>query len=201
MIPKIFKHYTWHKERTEKKIYLTFDDGPVPGVTEFVLDQLESFGMKATFFMVGDNVKKYPGLAKQVVQHGHGVGNHTFHHLNGYKTPDGLYVQDVLDCQNLLQTQLGVDTRLFRPPYGRITKSQYTRLAPGHEIVMWDVLSGDYDPNQSAKKCLEKTIKYSQNGSVVVFHDQLKTKAILEDMLVDYLSFVQDMGFETDILR
>ncbi|MCH7396789.1 polysaccharide deacetylase family protein [Belliella sp. DSM 107340] len=200
LIPKLFKHYTWHKDRSKKKIYLTFDDGPVPEVTEFVLEQLDRFGMKATFFVVGDNVRKSPSLAKQIVANGHGIGNHTYHHLNGYKTPTDIYIHDVFCCQKVLNDELGLESRLFRPPYGRITKNQFKALSPEFEVVMWDVLSGDYDPNQSCQKCLEKTIKYSQNGSIVVFHDQIKTKSVLKEILVDYLRYIKDSGFETDLL-
>lgn len=199
-IPKLFKHFTWHKDRSAKKIYLTFDDGPVPGVTDFVLNELERFEMKATFFMVGDNVKKNPELAKAVRDRGHAIGNHTFHHVNGYKTPDYIYFKEVEDCQSVLEEVLDVETKVFRPPYGRITKSQYNSLSPQHEIVMWDVLSGDYDPSQSAEKCLQKSIKYTQNGSVIVFHDQIKTKAIIREVLPSYLQFVQKSGFETATL-
>lgn len=199
-IPKLFKHYTWHKNRAVNKIYLTFDDGPVHGVTDFVLNELERYGMKATFFMVGDNVKKNPELAKAVRDEGHAIGNHTYHHLNGYKTPDEIYLKDVRDCQSIIEEVLGVETNVFRPPYGRITKSQYKSLSPQNEIVMWDVLSGDYDAKQSAEKCLHKSIKYTQNGSVIVFHDQIKTKTIIREVLPTYLNFVHKSGFETATL-
>ncbi|AFL84486.1 putative xylanase/chitin deacetylase [Belliella baltica DSM 15883] len=199
-IPRLFKHFTWHKDRSEKKVYLTFDDGPVPGVTDFVLNELERFEMKATFFMVGDNVKKNPELAKAVRDRGHAIGNHTFHHVNGYKTPDQLYLKEVADCQSILEEVLEVKTNVFRPPYGRITKSQYNSLKSQHEIIMWDVLSGDYDLRQTSEKCLHKSIKYTQNGSVIVFHDQIKTERVIKEVLPSYLQFVHKSGFETATL-
>ena len=199
-IPKLFKHYAWHKDRSEKKIYLTFDDGPVPEVTDFVLNELDRFEMKATFFMVGDNVKKNPDLAKAVKDGGHAIGNHTYHHVNGYKTPDHIYLKEVKECQSILEEVLEIKTNIFRPPYGRITKSQYQALSPEFEVIMWDVLSGDYDRNLSAEKCLNKSIKYTQNGSVIVFHDQIKTKTIIREVLPLYLNFIYESGFETATL-
>jgi peptidoglycan/xylan/chitin deacetylase (PgdA/CDA1 family) len=199
-IPKLFKHYTWHKDRSEKKIYLTFDDGPVPEVTDFVLNELDRFEMKATFFMVGDNVKKNPDLAKAVKDGGHAIGNHTYHHVNGYKTPDHIYLKEVKECQSILEEVLEIKTNIFRPPYGRITKSQYQALSPEFEVIMWDVLSGDYDRNLSAEKCLQKSIKYTQNGSLIVFHDQIKTKTIIREVLPSYLNFIYESGFETATL-
>lgn len=201
IVPKLFKHYTWHKDRAEKKIYLTFDDGPVPQVTDFVLRELERFEMKATFFMVGDNVNKNSSLAKEVRDAGHAIGNHTYHHINGYKTTDEHFLREVNDCQYILEEVLEVKTDIFRPPYGRITKSQYMALRDQYEIIMWDVLSGDYDPKQSAEICLQKSIKYTQNGSVIVFHDQNKTKNIIREVLPLYLKFICEAGFQTATLR
>lgn len=198
--PKIFKEVTWNRDRKVNKIYLTFDDGPVPGVTDFVLDLLRRRGMKATFFMVGDNVRKHPQLAKAVRDQGHGVGNHTFHHVNGFKTADALYLEEIKACQEIIQEILDMEVKLFRPPYGRIKKSQFKQIDASMELVMWDVLTGDYDQRQSPEKCLEKAIKYTRNGSVIVFHDQQKSFPILKSMLDDYLSYLQDAGFETALL-
>ncbi len=200
IIPKIFKDVTWNKSRAEKKVYLTFDDGPVPEVTDFVLALLAEMEMKATFFMVGDNLRKYPQLGRAVVQQGHGIGNHTFHHVNGFKTPDPIYLQEIENCQAVIKNELDLDVKLFRPPYGRITKSQFKKINPETQLIMWDVLTGDYDPTQSAKKCLEKTIKYTKNGSVIVFHDQLKSYPILRGMLRDYLLYLRKNGYQTGVL-
>lgn len=200
IIPKLFPHLTWNKDRQERKIYLTFDDGPVPCVTEYVLEMLEKRKMKATFFMVGDNIRKCPILAKEVFASGHKIGNHTYHHLNGFKTKEEIYLQDLEKCQETIGEHLGIATDLFRPPYGRITRKQHKRVIDTHQVIMWDVLSGDFDLNQTADDCLQKTIKYTKNGSIVVFHDQLKTKEIMKKVLGTYLDFVLENGFETGLL-
>ena len=135
----LYPSLTWNKSRKEKTIYLTFDDGPIPIVTPFVLNTLKKFNAKATFFCIGDNVRKYPEIYNQVLQGGHSVGNHTFNHLKGWKTKNQIYLENVEQCRKL------VDSRLFRPPYGRGTRSQYALLSSDYSIIMWDVLSCDFD--------------------------------------------------------
>ncbi|MCH6198791.1 polysaccharide deacetylase family protein [Aquiflexum sp. LQ15W] len=200
LIPKVFDKFIWNKNRDEKNLYLTFDDGPVPGITDFVLNELSKRDMKATFFMVGANVEKHPNLAKEVLQAGNGIGNHTFNHLDGYRNPDALYLENIEKCQKILQDTLEVSPVNFRPPYGKISKSQSKLVLSNHQIVMWDVLSGDYDPEQSIEKCLYKTMKYSRNGSIVLFHDQQKTEWVVKKVLPDYLDFIKDKGFQTGLL-
>ncbi|EOZ96888.1 Polysaccharide deacetylase [Indibacter alkaliphilus LW1] len=190
----------WNKSRSENKIYLTFDDGPVPGVTDFVLDELAKRKMKATFFMVGDNIRKHPALAKKVADAGHGIGNHTFHHANGYFTALEKYLSEIKACQQIIFEVLERKTTLFRPPYGKLTKKQFKAIHSNYQIVMWDVLSGDYDGDQPAAKCLHKTKKYSRNGSIVLFHDQLKTEKVLYKVLPPYLDFIKESGFQTAVL-
>jgi peptidoglycan-N-acetylglucosamine deacetylase len=152
----------------EKVIYLTFDDGPIPEVTPRVLRILAEFDVPATFFCVGDNVRKHPQVFQQVVSAGHAIGNHTFHHLNGWKTPTGQYLDDVNRCKEYFQTAL------FRPPYGKISLSQYIQLHNRYRIVFWSVLSGDYNLAVSQEQCLENVLKYTTSGAIVVFHDSLK---------------------------
>ncbi|MCL6261649.1 polysaccharide deacetylase family protein [Aquiflexum sp. TKW24L] len=200
VIPKVFDKFIWNKTRDEKTIYLTFDDGPVPGITDFVLNELAKRDMKATFFMVGANVEKHPSLAKEVQQAGNGIGNHTFHHLDGYRNSDALYLEDIEKCQQILQETLDINPVNFRPPYGKISKSQSKLVLPKYQIIMWDVLSGDYDPDQSAEKCLSKTKQYSKNGSIILFHDQQKTERIVKKVLPEYLDFILDKGFQTAVL-
>lgn len=200
LIPKVFDKFIWNKSRDEKTIYLTFDDGPVPGITDFVLNELAKRKMKATFFMVGANVEKNPNLAKEVLQLGNGIGNHTFNHLDGYRNPDALYLENIEKCQKTLQDILGINPFHFRPPYGKISKSQSKLVLERYQIIMWDVLSGDYDPDQSPEKCLSKTMQYSKNGSIVLFHDQQKTERVVKKVLPDYLDFIKDRGFQTGIL-
>ncbi len=200
LISKLFPQFVWHLDRKDRKIFLTFDDGPVPGTTDFVLNELAKRDMKATFFMVGDNIKKHPDLAKEVHLAGNAIGNHTMHHLNGFKTPLNQYLEDVQICQSQIQQTLSVSTLLFRPPYGRITKKQLHAISPNFKVIMWDVLTGDFDPNQSAEECLKKAKKHSKNGSVVVFHDQQRTASIIRIVLPQYLDFIEDQGFKTALL-
>lgn len=184
----------------EDGLFLTFDDGPVPGVTDYVLNELEKRGQKATFFVVGDNVKKHPELGREILAAGHRIGNHTFSHLNGWKTPVEEYLENVRRCDEILQDQLGISTSLFRPPYGLLKKAQAKSILNSHEIIMWDVLSGDYDLDLSPEKIFEKTSSFSTPGSIVVFHDQEKTKEILPKFLPEYLDFVLERGWKTEVL-
>lgn len=157
----------WHRSRTEKRIFLTFDDGPIPDVTPFIINTLNNYGVKATFFCVGENIKKHPDLFDRLLENGHQIGNHTYNHLNGWKTSDDIYLQNVNQCEQL------TGTSLFRPPYGRGRRSQYAQLNRYH-IIMWDVLSGDFDLKLPPEKCLNNVLKYTQNGSIIVFHDNIK---------------------------
>lgn len=173
--PLLLKWYypslTWHKSRTEKAIYLTFDDGPIPDVTEFVLKTLKDQEVKATFFCIGDNIRKHPHIFKQLLDEGHKVGNHTYNHLKGWKTDDATYLENFEQCQKL------TGSNLFRPPYGRIKKSQIREIkarCPEMKIIMWDVLSGDFDLKLSPESCYHNVSKYVDNGSIIVFHDSLK---------------------------
>lgn len=185
----LYPSLTWNKSRNEKTIYLTFDDGPIPVVTPFVLNTLKKFDATATFFCIGDNVRKYPEIYNQVVQDGHSVGNHTFNHLRGWKTKNETYIENVAKCREL------VDSTLFRPPYGRGRRSQYTLLSSHYSIIMWDVLSGDFDDKMSPDKCLKKVIDNAGNGSVVVFHDSLKAFPRLEYALPRALEHWSEKGY------
>lgn len=196
----------WNMPRTEKIVYLTFDDGPIPNVTDFVLNTLKSFEIKATFFCIGDNIIKHPETFERLKQEGHAIGNHTFNHLKGWKTDDETYVANALKCQKLTQSTL------FRPPYGRIKKSQIEKLNsvfsshfsvntprtanPKLQIVMWDVLSGDFDVNLSLEKCYENVIKNTENGSIIVFHDSLKAFDRLQYALPKTIQYLRDQGYQ-----
>lgn len=159
---------TWHRSRAKKRIFLTFDDGPIPDVTPAIINTLKIYDIRATFFCVGENIKKHPDLFAHLQQNGHRIGNHTYNHLNGWKTSNSDYLENIARCQQLTRTNL------FRPPYGRGKRSQYTKLKSDYEIIMWDVLSGDFDTDLTPEQCLDNVIKYTQNGSIVVFHDNLK---------------------------
>jgi len=195
LVQKIFPDYTWHRDRESNQIYLTFDDGPVPGVTDQVLNILDDYDYKATFFMVGHNVVKYPSLAKEVMAAGHLIGNHTFYHIKGNKSSTETYLADLVKCQETLRDILGIDPKYFRPPYGRITSDQAKVISKSHEVIMWDVLTGDYDAALPSERILKKTIKHTQNGSIIVFHDQEKTVDRLPKVLNEFLDYTSDQGF------
>jgi peptidoglycan/xylan/chitin deacetylase (PgdA/CDA1 family) len=179
----------WNKNRTDKCIYLTFDDGPIPVVTPFVLETLKIFGVKATFFCIGDNIRKHPDIFQQVINDGHQIGNHTFNHLKGWDTDDHTYLENVNQCQEL------VHSKLFRPPYGRAKKSQYSILNTQYSIIMWDVLSGDFDTGLKPEKCLKNILKHTGNGSIVVFHDSLKAFPRMEYALPRALEVWKAEGY------
>ncbi len=188
----LYPGLTWYKNRKEKCIYLTFDDGPIPEATPFVLETLKRFDAKATFFCIGDNIKKHPDIFRQIIQAGHQVGNHTFNHLNGWGTDDDTYIENVLWCQKLTQTPF------FRPPYGKIKRSQVSNLKSqisNLNIIMWDVLSGDFDLTLNPEKCLQNVLKHAQNGSIIIFHDSLKAWKRLEYTLPRALAYWQKQGY------
>lgn len=180
---------TWNKSREEKTIYLTFDDGPIPEVTPFVLRTLAEFQAKATFFCIGDNVQKHPKIFEAVKVAGHSIGNHTFNHLRGWDTADKVYLENTQKCNEL------VKAKFFRPPYGRAKKSQLKILKKQYEVIMWDVLSGDFDTELSPQQCYQNVVGKSSNGSIVVFHDSLKAWPRLEYMLPKALQSWQDKGY------
>ncbi|RWU04437.1 polysaccharide deacetylase family protein [Pedobacter chitinilyticus] len=195
----------WNKDSTEKFVYLTFDDGPMPNVTTFVLNTLKSFNVKATFFCIGDNISKHPEVFEQIKANGHAIGNHTYNHLKGWKTDDKTYIDNFWQCQEL------TETNLFRPPYGRIKKSQIRKLVNSWQLtvgkrlktenselqtVMWDVLSGDFDLKLSPEKCYQNVIKNTRNGSIIVFHDSLKAWDRLEYALPKSIEYLLQQGYQ-----
>lgn len=199
----LYPSLIWNKSRSEKIIYLTFDDGPIPDVTNFVLNELNKYSAKATFFCIGDNIVKHPDIFLHIKEQGHQIGNHTFNHLKGWNTANDLYLQNILNCQQLTQTSL------FRPPYGRIKKSQIRMLqsdsypsqsadakpAVPRQIIMWDVLSADYDETVTAEKCYKNVIDNATNGSIVVFHDSQKAFPRLQYALPKALQYFKENGY------
>jgi peptidoglycan/xylan/chitin deacetylase (PgdA/CDA1 family) len=194
LLRKVYPSAIWRMPAGERKIYLTFDDGPVPLVTPGVLDVLKEENIKATFFCVGENVEKHPDIYQRILADGHATGNHTFNHLNGWKTHGNHYLRNVLKCAEL------VDSGLFRPPYGRAKKSQMAALAGHYKIIMWDVLSYDYDKNTSPEQCLKNANDHVRNGSVIVFHDSLKAQRNMEYALPRFIRYAKEKGFEFEIL-
>lgn len=192
----LFPRYKWHVNTREKKIFLTFDDGPIPEITEFVIATLKHYDAKATFFCIGDNVRKHPAIFKEILAQGHSVGNHTFNHMNGWKSGDAEYIDNIALCEK----ELNLNTNLFRPPYGRMKKSQSRQLPAHKEIIMWDVLSGDFSPAVSPETCLRKTIKHARPGSIVLFHDSLKAAKNMQYTLPRFLDHFTKKGYRFEAL-
>jgi peptidoglycan/xylan/chitin deacetylase (PgdA/CDA1 family) len=202
ILKKIYPDCIWNFSKTEPVIYLTFDDGPHPLTTPFILETLRQFNARATFFCIGKNVAAHPALYKQILNEGHSVGNHTNNHLNGWKTPDQEYIQNIKDARKY------IDSNLFRPPYGRITKFQIRLLTAAENskqptvfrIIMWDVLSGDFDESVSPEKCSQNVIRNAGEGSIVVFHDSEKAYIRLQKGLPDTLKYFTGKGFRFEAI-
>lgn len=173
-----------------KKIYLTFDDGPTPKITPWVLDQLAEYQAKATFFCIGKNVEKYPEIFTRIKQEGHSTGNHTYSHLNGWKTKTCEYNNDIELAENYIKS------KLFRPPYGRIKQKQIKYLKKNnYKLFMWDVLSEDYNQEKTPEECLKYVINYTEQGSIIVFHDSEKASKNLYDILPKILKFYKEKSY------
>lgn len=194
IIKALYSQLTWEIPNTENKIYLTFDDGPTPEITDWTLDILKQFNIKATFFCLGQNVEKYPKIYQRILDEGHATGNHSFSHPSGWKTNDADYFDDIERSQKL------INSKLFRPPYGRITKSQAKHLKEQYSIIMWSVLSGDFDVKISPEKCLENVIKHTKSGSIIVFHDSEKAAPNLKYALPKAIENLMERGFVFDSL-
>lgn len=184
-LQRLYPGYTWRlpAEGSRPTLYLTFDDGPTPDITNWVLGQLAAYEAQATFFWVGDQVRKYPELAHQVLDAGHAVGNHTQRHLNGGETSTKRYLRDVLQAQRTILEYTGHTSRLFRPPYGRLQKDQRNALRQQYEIVMMDVISGDFDLNRTGADCARTVIRKARPGSIVLLHDSLKAWPRIKEAL------------------
>lgn len=205
VVKKIFSNYTWDvsKDGNSNTIYLTFDDGPVPEITEWVLNQLEEHQVKATFFCIGDNINKSPNIFNRLISEGHSIGNHTFNHLNGWKTTTDVYLKSTKLCEEAIQknSSYNVKSKLFRPPYGKLNTSQSRQIRKlGYKIIMWDVLSADFDQNLSQEQCLENVTSNLRPGSVIVFHDSIKAFKNLEYVLPKTLAYLKENNFNCEVL-
>ena len=198
-IQKIFPNWMWRVPTTKKAIYLTFDDGPTAQLGPWILQTLDRFEAKATFFCVGENIVKNSELTQEMLRLGHQIGNHTHNHLNGWNTGFEQYISNIDQCDQIIQNQ-NITNKLFRPPYGKLTKKQSAELLKrGYKIVMWDVLSGDFDVTISADSCLKQLKRNTSRGSIIVFHDNVKSEDILKKVLPEYLSFVKNEGFTFEL--
>ncbi|GAB3290801.1 polysaccharide deacetylase family protein [Hymenobacter tenuis] len=197
LVQRLLPECLWQMPATDPPtLYLTFDDGPIPEETPFVLETLAHYHAKGTFFCVGDNLRRYPEVAQEVLAQGHRLANHTYHHINGWSHSRRHYLQDVAECQQLLQ-QLQPESRpLLRPPYGRITIPLSRALQATHQVVMWDVLTCDYDRDFAPEACLAAAIAHSRPGSIVVFHDSLKASPNLRYVLPRYLAHFAARGYQ-----
>ena len=191
-LQRLFPRRIWEMSRAEKKIFLSFDDGPHPEHTGFVLDELKKYNALATFFCIGNNVKQYPEMFQRIIDEGHAIGNHTQNHINGKKAEDREYINEVTEAAQY------IDSPLFRPPYGRLTRFREKLLSgmkPPYQIIMWTVLSGDFDPSGSCENCFENILFKAGNGSIVVFHDSEKAAEKMRYALPKVLQSFSNKGF------
>jgi peptidoglycan/xylan/chitin deacetylase (PgdA/CDA1 family) len=193
LVKQLYRNYTWNFSRREQAVYLTFDDGPHPVVTPWVLDQLRKYKARATFFCVGENVAQYSAVYHQLLAEGHTVGNHTQHHPNGWETPTDAYLNDVKEAAQFIRSSL------FRPPYGRIKSAQAdgvkALLGTDTKIIMWDVLSCDFDPLFSKEQCLKNVLQHATSGSIIVFHDSEKAAPNMQYALPVVLQHLAEKGY------
>jgi peptidoglycan/xylan/chitin deacetylase (PgdA/CDA1 family) len=191
-LQNLYKDRVWEINTDQDDIYLSFDDGPHPEHTPYVLDELKKYNARATFFCIGKNVQAFPEVYRRIIEEGHAVGNHTFNHLNGWKTKDDSYLQDIKDAARL------IDSKMFRPPYGKATGFQVKQLqkpAFGLKTIMWTVLSGDFDTSITREACLQNVLLNAAAGSIVVFHDSDKASEKMRYALPAVLSFYADKNF------
>ena len=206
----LYPDFIWRIPTERKEIFLTFDDGPIPEITEFVLEELDKYKAKATFFCIGGNIEKYPTIFQKVVNQQHTIGNHTFNHLRGWDTEDDIYIDNFKKCEDIIvercsivdvgnttieNQQSNIKRRKFRPPFGRIKRNQAKEILKTHEIVMWDVLTGDYDQSLSKERVLSKTLQHTQKGSIVLFHDSIKANKNMIYALPIVLKHFSEQGY------
>lgn len=190
ILKPIMGDFLWNVDTTRKELYLTFDDGPTPVITEWVLETLSEYKAKATFFCLGKNVEKEQSIYELIQREGHTVGNHTHNHLNGWKTVNNMYFENIEKCAQR------VKSRLFRPPYGKISPSQSKVLKQKYQIVMWDVLSGDFDLSITPDKCARNVLDSATKGSIIVMHDSVKAEKNLRYALPKILAYFTEQGFQ-----
>jgi peptidoglycan/xylan/chitin deacetylase (PgdA/CDA1 family) len=204
-VKSLFPNFVWNIDTKNNELYLTFDDGPTPEITDWVLQTLNRYNAKATFFCIGNNIEKHPQIFKNILSQGHSIGNHTFNHLKGWKHKTKDYIEDVIKTEGLIksillnseiekhQTSL---VNLFRPPYGKFKNNQSKKLLEsGYRIILWDVLSYDWDKSVAEENCLQNVISAAKAGSIIVFHDSVKASRNLKYTLPKVLEFYTEKGF------
>lgn len=194
LLRELIPEASWRMRENANTVYLTFDDGPIPEVTPAVCEILNDFQAKATFFCVGDNVRKYPEVFQQVVDAGHAIGNHTMHHIHGWKTSCNDYLDDIQQCQFHISQQIIPPPKLFRPPFGKLTPQQYFKIKKEYQIVMWDVLSRDWEEHLSSEQIIRNVCDHVRDGSIIVFHDSWKAWSRLEKALPRICKEFQNRG-------
>lgn len=191
----------WSKEQNDKVVYLTFDDGPTPQITDWVLQQLQQYNAKATFFCIGKNVEEQPEIFQRLLDSGNAVGNHTQNHINGWRNSTDFYLKNIEECENAIGNLPNQQQKYFRPPYGKITPRQATAvLQKGYKIVMWDVLSADFDQTITPEECLQNVLNNVLAGSIIIFHDSEKAWPNLQFALPKVLQFLKENDFECELL-
>lgn len=186
----------WRMDKDVKAVYLTFDDGPIPGVTPWVLDVLDKYGIKATFFMVGDNIRKHPDEFRMVVERGHRIGNHTFNHIRGLNYEINSYLENTDKACRMM-----MNTNLFRPPHGYMSPKQYAELKRRYKIIMWDLVTRDYNRKFNGEQILQKVKKYARNGSIITFHDSLKSEENIRYALPKAIEWLMEQGYEFKVFE
>ena len=186
---------TWTREVADKEVFLTFDDGPHPEITPWVVNELDKVGAKATFFVVGENAHRYFTLVDKMQKSGHRVGNHTHRHIKGWSVSSNVYLEDIANCEDYL-----TENTIFRPPYGQINFASIPAIRKKYEVIMWDVLSKDYLKRLNVKRALKRIKKATKPGSIIVFHDSAKAETNLKAMLPNYLKFLEEEGYKMSVL-
>ncbi|SHG69666.1 polysaccharide deacetylase family protein [Winogradskyella jejuensis] len=209
-VKSLFPSFIWNIDTNQQELYLTFDDGPTPEITPWVLDTLKQYNAKATFFCIGANIEKHPDIFESIIAEGHSVGNHTYNHPKGWKHKTRYYIQNVFKCEAVISKQststaLSVTeeekSKLFRPPYGKFKTKQAKQLQNlGYSIVMWDVLSFDWDAKVSEQECLNNIINSTKNGSIIVMHDSVKASRNLKAVLPKILEYYSERGFDFKLI-
>jgi len=200
LVSRYFKNYVWDKPNTKNKIYLTFDDGPIPEVTPWVLEVLKQYQIPATFFCVGENISKHPEIFREILKQNHSIGNHTYNHLKGWKITTENYLNNIQKTQKVIN-EFKVNTSLFRPPYGKMTSAQSKAILNlGFDVVMWSVLSKDYNQKLSPKQVYDNIINHTSSGSIIVCHDNIKAFKSLQQVLPKAIEALLEKGFRFDTL-